>query len=137
MSLIAQHLAAFRRTVEGKFAVGNTAGNRGECVGLVEVWLDFLGMPHVWGNAKDLLANAPLPPYRVFLNQPTNFPEPGDVVVWGDTWGGGYGHTGIAVTAAVMEMTIFQQNDPQGSTPHIKLYGYGGVKGWLRPKVGS
>jgi hypothetical protein len=123
------------RAYSGKVGVGNTAVNRGECVGLVSVWGEFLGMPHVWGNAKDLLSDAPVPPYQVFLNHPTNFPMPGDIVVWGESWGGGYGHTGIAVTAVVMEFTAFQQNDPEGSSPHIKVYSYAGVLGWMRPKV--
>lgn len=132
---IGEHLALFMRAYQGKANVGNTPANRGECVGLVAVWADALGMPHVWGNAKDLLGNAPVPPYQVVENQPINYPEPGDIVVWGPSWGGGFGHTGIAVTAAVMEFTAFQQNDPDRSTPHLKLYGYDGVIGWLRPKV--
>lgn len=129
------HLAEFLRAYNGKTGVGNTAINRGQCVGLVAVWCDFLGMPHVWGNAKDLLLDAPVPPYVVVLNTPTNYPQPGDIVVWGDSWGGGYGHTAIAVTAAVMEFTAFEQNDPEHSAAHLKLYGYAGVRGWLRVKV--
>lgn len=115
--------------------VGDTPGNRGQCVGLVEVWTDSLGLPHTWGNAKDLLAYADLRSYKVTMNLPTNYPVPGDIIVWGETWGGGYGHTGIIVTAAVMSFVAFEQNDPEGSPPHLKLYEYGGVLGWLHPLV--
>jgi len=135
MSVIGKKLAAFRPTVEGKFHVGDTAVNRGQCVGLVEVWIDYLHLPHIWGNALDLLNNAPEPPYRVIKNKPTNFPLPGDIVVWDGTWGGGYGHTAIAVTAHVMSFTALAQNDPLGSPPHIVLYTYTGVIGWIRPEV--
>jgi CHAP domain-containing protein len=135
MPSIACRLADFIGLYDSKIAVGNTAGNRGECVGLVEVWFDYLGLPHIWGNAKDLLINAPTPPYVVTINRPTNYPVPGDVIVWGDSWGQGFGHTGICVTGHVRDFTAFEQNDPAGSTPHLKLYGYAGVLGWLHPVV--
>lgn len=136
-NVVPARLAAFIKHYVGQQGVGDTPINRGQCVGLVEQWIDANGLPHVWGNAKDLLAYAPLASYKVVRNTPTNYPEPGDIVCWGDTWGGGYGHTGICVTAVVMEMTVFEQNDPEGSSPHIKVYSYSGVLGWLHPLVKS
>lgn len=133
---MAARVAAFIRAYTGKVGVGDTPGNRGQCVGLVEVWTDSLGLPHVWGNAKDLLADAPAASYGVVTNQPTNYPVSGDVVVWGPSWGAGFGHTGVVVSADVMALTVFQQNDPTGSVPHLKRYTYAGVAGWLHPKVG-
>jgi hypothetical protein len=134
---VPQKLRKFIYEWKGKIAVGDTAGNKGQCVGLVEEWIDTLGLPHVWGNAADLLANADTTHYRKVSNAPTNFPIPGDIVVWDRTWGNGDGHTAICITGAVMSFTAFEQNDPDGSTPHMKLYTYDGVMGWLRPYVRS
>jgi hypothetical protein len=134
-TVMAMRLPAFISRYSGRPGAGDTPGNRGQCVGLVEMWVDTLLLPHIWGNAADLLANAPLAAYGRIYNTPTNFPLPGDIVVWGTTWGGGFGHTGIAVTAHVMSFTAFQQNDPTDSPPHLKVYTYSGVLGWLRPFV--
>lgn len=136
-STVAARLAAFVKHYQGQAGVGDTPENRGQCVGLVEQWIDANGLPHVWGNAEDLLRYAPLASYQVVNNLPTNYPAPGDIVVWGESWGGGYGHTGVCIKAAVMELTVFQQNDPEGSTPHAKVYTYSGVLGWLHPLVKS
>lgn len=134
---VPQKLAKFMPLWQGKLAVGDTSLNKGQCVGLVMEWVDALGLPHIWGNAADLLANADPTHYRKVANAPTNFPLPGDIVVWGRTWGNGDGHTAIAVTGAVMSFSAFEQNDPDGSTPHLKVYTYDGVLGWIRPYVRS
>lgn len=134
---VGQRLKTFVSKYTGMYAVGDTPGNIGQCVGLVEVWTDYLDLPHTWGNAKDLLDQADPAKFKVVRNTPTNFPVPGDVVVFGSTWGAGFGHTGVAVTGHIMDMVLFQQNDPDGSTPHLKTYGYSGVLGWLHPLVTS
>lgn len=128
-------LADLIKRYSGKAGVGDTPGNRGQCVGLVEVWTDSLGLPHTWGNAKDLLDQADRAHFLVIRNSPTNYPVRGDVVVWGGAWGGGFGHTGVVLMADVMSLTVFQQNDPTDSRPHPKLYSYSGVLGWMRPLV--
>jgi hypothetical protein len=127
-------LHTFMALMVGKQGVGDTFANKGQCVGLVEAWLDSLGAPHIWGNAKDLLYNAPTGHYKRTYNSPTNLPSVGDVVVWGNTWGSGYGHCGIVVAATAMAFTAFEQNDPLASKPHVKGYSYDGVIGWLTPK---
>lgn len=132
---IAARLFTFQARYQGLTAVGDTPENRGECVGLVELWIDMLGLPHVWGDAKDLLANADAGHFRRVNNGPDNYPSPGDIVVWNDSWGSGHGHTAIAVTGAPALFIAFEQNDPIGSTPALKCYDYKGVAGWLVPKV--
>lgn len=115
--------------------VGNTAANVGQCVGLVEVWFAMLLDPQVWGNAIDLYNNAPTSAYI----KATAWPAPaGAAVTFGAPFGhlpdGTYaGHTGISLGDA----RIFQQNDPEGSTPHIKNYGGSrpnGYIGYILPK---
>lgn len=113
---------------------GNTAANAGQCVGLIALWLDACGAPHVWGNAVDLLDNAPLTSYRVFRNAPTNYPVAGDVLVWDKTWGNGYGHCGVVIGGTVNVLAVFEANNPAGHAPAVLMHGYQGVAGWLRPR---
>ncbi len=119
--------------------VGDTDINKGQCVGLIEVWTDNLGLPHTWGNAKDLLANADTTKFQVIKNDPNNtnqFPVPGDVMTWDSTWGNGNGHTGVIVTANGNNFDCFEQNNPTGHTPIINHHNnYSGVLGWLHPLI--
>jgi hypothetical protein len=131
VGILQTRFSAFIRLVQGVPGVGDTYANKGQCVGLVEAWLDAVNHPHVWGNAKDLLANATPVFYTRVDNTPVNFPALGDIVVWGATWGGGYGHCGVVSTATPMSLNVFEQNDPTGSPPHMKTYDYDGVIGWL------
>ncbi|SRR5258706_12088506 len=115
--------------------VGDNPQNIGQCVGLIEVFTDSLNLPHTYGNAKDLLANADPNAFDVIHNLPTNFPVAGDIMVWGSQWGGGYGHTGVIVCANVNNFACFEQNNPTGSSPLINNHpNYSGVLGWLHPK---
>ena len=111
--------------------VGNTTVNRGQCVGLVEVWLDNLGHPHVWGNALSLL-DAAGSSYTRILNTPSNYPEPGDVVVWDGVWGGGYGHCAVVLAANTVAIVVFEQHDP--GPPTVATHDYSHVLGWLHPR---
>jgi len=124
-------LSTFISKYLGKANTGDTAENRGQCVGLIEAWLDENHKPHIWGNAADLLANADLKAYKLVRNIPTNSPPPGAIVCWDTTWGGGAGHTGIVVAANVNLLAVFEQNDPVGSPPVVATHNYGGVQGWL------
>ena len=121
--------------------VGDTPQNKGQCVGLIEVWIDQLNGPHDWGNAKDLLANADTSFFDVVYNDPNDvnqIPVPGDIMVWGPSWGGGDGHTGVLVTAtkASTVFTCFEQNNPAGHVCWIVTHNtYTGILGWLHPKI--
>jgi hypothetical protein len=127
--------------------VGDTDQNRGECVGLSEVWLDTVAYPHIWGNAIDLLNNADPAFYTVTINTPFNFPKAGDIIVFGQPYGPYQdsktnttfydGHTGIVVDADVNSVTVFEQNNPVGSAPRIVKHTYGSVKGWISLKEGA
>lgn len=118
---------------------GNTKENFGQCVGLISLWMDNLGIPHEWGNAKDLLSNADTTKFDVIRNDPNNtnqFPLPGDIMVWDKSWGGGYGHTGVISSANGTSFDCFEQNNP--GAPKINHHAnYGGVLGWLHPKTSS
>lgn len=114
---------------------GDTPQNLGQCVGLVEKWIDSLSLPHVWGNAADLLANADPNSYDIIQNTPDGVPTPGDIFCFGASYGGGVGHTGIVVAADTNIVSLFEQNDGiNGGTPQFKTYTYDGALGWLHPK---
>lgn len=128
------NLQSFIDKYTGVAGVGNTPENTGECVGLVMVWTASNGLPHTWGHARDLLANADRKAFMVIANSETNFPLPGDVLCWNGRWGGGYGHTGVVVSADANTFTTFEQNNPKGSAPRlVKHASYSNVQGWMRP----
>lgn len=111
--------------------VGDNPVNAGQCVGLVETWLDANGKPHIWGNADQLMENADRKVYKVETNQPTNFPPAGAIVCWNSSWGAGLGHTAIAVAANARQLVVFEQNDPEGAPPIVATHLYSGVAGWI------
>jgi len=125
----------FYNEYKGKPNVGNTAANKGECVGLSSLWMDNFNIPHVYGHAKDLYTNAKTTDFAKIPNSPDAIVQKGDIVVWSAGFNGTYGHTGIATGKAdINSFECFEQNDPLGSTPHNKTYNYAYVIGWLRPK---
>lgn len=115
--------------------VGNTDINKGQCVGLASVFMDYFNIPHVWGNAKDIFYNAPDQYFDKILNTVDALPVKGDIICWNEKMGGGYGHIGIC-DGNVKQMTldVFQQNDPAGKPPYVKNYSYDNIIGWLRVK---
>jgi CHAP domain len=115
----------------GTGKVGENSVDRGQCVGLVEVWLTHMGKPHIPGNAVDLLDNADPTQYKVIRNSPQNYPQPGDIVCWDGTWGGGFGHTAIVASANAMWLAVLEQNDPIGASCRVATHGYAGVAGWI------
>jgi hypothetical protein len=115
-------------------------------VGLVEVWTDYLGAPHTWGNAVDLLANASRSAFNVIYNTPDGVnspvqPEPGDLIVWkanahypGILSTGGYGHVAIFVSGDINNyFTSLDQNFPTGTGVKYVNHPYQGVAGWIHP----
>ena len=125
-------LAAFIGKYLGVAGTGNTPINKGQCVGLIEIWLSANIKPAIWANAVDLLDMADKKYYKKVVNIPTNEPPPGAIVCWDGTWGNGYGHTAIVVAANVHQLVVFEQNDPTGSPPIVATHNYSHVTGWLK-----
>lgn len=130
-SAVAVKLLEFIERYLGQHGTGDTVGNRGQCVGLVEVWIDINGYPHIPGNAVDLLANAERSRYTYVENKPMNYPLAGAIVCWDATWGDGYGHTAVVVAANPSQLVVFEQNNPSYAAPQVETHGYSGVAGWL------
>ena len=130
-----------------KSNVGNTPENKGQCTGLVNVWANYLKLPHLWGNAKDIPLYADLNKYQRVVNTPTGIPPKGAILIWTGNYNPyyikgvrrtGFGHTAIVQSANVNTITVFSQNDPLGSKCIIKKYpNYNHVYGWLIPKIAA
>ncbi|MFW6773263.1 CHAP domain-containing protein [Nocardioides sp. CPCC 205120] len=63
---------------------------------------------------------------------PSSVPRAGDLLVWDTSWGGGYGHIAIVLSANWNTVTVLQQNP---GAANVATYDYRGVMGWLRPRV--
>lgn len=135
-------LQEFINKYTGQGNVGNTPQNMGQCVGLVSLWMDNLGVAHEYGNAKDLLTNADTNKFTITyndFNDVNQFPAQGDIMVWDNSWGNGFGHTAVIVAADGTSFRCFEQNDITNSNPYglceVMNHDYTGVLGWLSPKV--
>ena len=124
-------LATFIRLHLGVPNTGDTPGNMGQCVGLIEKWLDANGKPRIPGNAVDLLGNADRKAYKATPNLPDNYPPPGAVVCWSSAMGAGFGHCAVVVASNSMNLVVFEQNNPIGAAPVVRTHGYVNVTGWL------
>ena len=67
-------------------------------------------------------------------NGPVNAPARGDIIIWNNKAGGGYGHIAICIDAKAMTFNSFDQNWPTGSTCHKQPHNYTNVLGWLTKK---
>lgn len=127
----------------GQQGIGDTPQNKGQCVGLIEVWTDNLSLPHTWGNAIDLLKDADSNSFDITYNKlgdTTQFPPDGAIVVLGKPFGlqpdGTYdGHTGISKGSDGNTLRLLEQNDPINSPIQIKEYSYNSCIGWMIPKI--
>lgn len=90
---------------------GNLSGNW-QCVELVNRFLtsEHFG-PAIYGNAKDLYANAPGSSYERHPNGSGYVPVAGDIIVLG---GGSYGH--VVVVDAVVGSTVYAVEQNSSST---------------------
>lgn len=138
-------LNKFIQVTAGRSNLGDTPQNKGQCVGLIELWTDLLNLPHTWGNAIDLIKDADPNSFEIVYNKigdTTQFPPDGAVAVLGKPYGllldGTYaGHTGVSKGSDGNTLRLWEQNDPQGSTPQLKEYSYDSCIGWIIPKVST
>jgi hypothetical protein len=134
------NLAQFVAQWSGKWVTA-PGGIGGQCVDLAnEYGLQVYGFPHEWKNAIDWfgfdsahwawVTNNP--------NDANQFPEPGDVVVWGPNahvGTGPFGHIDIFLDGSGYQFHGFDQNWPVGSAAHVQWHDYQGVIGWAKPVV--
>jgi CHAP domain len=124
-------LEGFIDTELGKANAGTNDINRGQCTGLVALWLAACMKPPIFADGKDMLTNASPTAYHIEVNTPINYPISGDVVAWNANFGAGHGHTAIVLAANVGGVVVFEQNNPDGAPPLVTTHDYTDVLGWL------
>lgn len=101
---------------------------------LVNKWSTYLGYKPFGGLYASGIYNQPQGNYSQIPNSPTAVPQAGDIIVWNNRYGGGFGHTGIATGEGDTNYFVsFDQNYPTGSPSKPVRHSYDGVIGWLRP----
>jgi hypothetical protein len=110
-------------------------GLGGECVDLINLWLDYAyHLPPVRANAADW-RNDTIPGSIWVVNGPMNFPAAGSIVVWGESAEAGTGpngHIALALYGDPLHFLSCDQNWPEGAPVSLRLHTYAGVKGWFR-----
>lgn len=102
-----------------------------QCFDLANYYSRWIGGQRFTGATADLIFQQPQNGFYIqTANTPTNYPQKGDIVVFN------WPHVGICTgnNTNVRTLELLEQNDPDGSNCHVKLYSnYNGVIGWLRP----
>lgn len=107
-----------------------------QCMDLYQQYnKEVVGGPHIPANASDVWNTHPHDLYDMVQNNPDNFPEKGDVVIWNNSVGAGFGHIAVCSTADTNSFVSFDQNWPVGSVCHFQNHVYTNVIGWLHPKT--
>lgn len=102
-----------------------------QCVDLPNGYArDVFGLKYSSGNGKDKAANFARDYGWTFIG-PKETARAGDVVSWGPTWGGGYGHTGVVIADEGSRLRVFHQNP---KAPAIASLSKDGLVGYARPK---
>ena len=118
----------------GRFVEFNQDQYKNQCVDLVQDYItDVLNLEVPHANAKDLFNAASDNDFIKILNEPTNYPLLGDIIILGEKVGE-YGHCEIIKSAGIEDYEAFCENWPLGSPAHFRKWNYDGVIGWLRPK---
>lgn len=130
------NLSKFISEYEGKYVHWDKV-HGAQCVDLVRMYVskvlgDVYQFPPV-RIAYDIWNKYPKAYYERIKNAPTNFPLPGDIVIWHWAYGG-TGHIAIVIEADVNSFTCLTQNDPKNKPAIKKVYKYSWmVLGWLHP----
>lgn len=130
-------IQAFIKQFKGR-RVDFDGGYGAQCVDIVKYWEQVNGWPVVSGNAKDVPKNAPRDRYQWIPKTMGATPKTGDIVVFDKGLFGAVGHIGICVSATLVSLTCFEQNNPIGAPCILIAHPlYRGVVGWLTPKTGG
>jgi CHAP domain len=117
-------------------SVKSVGGLGGECVDWANVYLTTISTDaSIQSNAADW-AKVEVKGFSWTLNNATNYPPSGSIVVWRPTPSQGIGvngHIAVVLTADEMHLLTADQNWPEGAPVGVILHGYQGVIGWFRP----
>lgn len=127
------------RSYLGQTFIGTNSSDRGQCVGLVnKVVLDVTGLLYPLKGAvgaKDLITCTNTRPdlFTQVRNDPKNpsqLPSIGDWVIWGATWGNGYGHVSCVEVVSSVGFTGIEQNFVANKVTR-QQHNWSGVTGWI------
>jgi CHAP domain len=101
------------------------------------------GAKHCFTDYPNSLVCSNIDVQRIY-NSPTNYPNAGDVIIWNENMGGGFGHIAIVTEANPINFTVLEQNAGNGdgygkddATKISKYQDYRNVLGWLHLKNSS
>lgn len=131
-------LNQFVSNLNGQFVEVSSKSALYQCMDLAYLWIFALGLPkatiqkgyayEVWDKATDLTREY----FDLIPNTLEAIPQEGDLVVWNNKYGPA-GHIAIVITATQTKMTVFEQNNPLGTSAHVQERSYTNVSGFLRP----
>ena len=116
-----------------------------QCVDLFRFYnRDVLGIPQpksvvgakdFWGNyARDPIINNN---FIKITNTPNAIPEKGNVVIWNEKVGSGFGHIAMAISGNINSFISLDQNwKGQGKTAKV-AHNYNNIYGWFKPREES
>lgn len=104
-----------------------------QCVDLIMAYYQYLGVSRVSGHGYQYATNSLPSGWTRIQNTPTFVPEPGDIVVWNASIGGGYGHVGIFISGDTSSFVSIDQNWPKGTSCQKVTHNYNSVWGVVRP----
>jgi hypothetical protein len=115
----------------------------GQCVDNFRQYVqEVLGFPQPKGivGAKDFWTNYDTDPnlknfYDKVPNTPTGVPIKGDIPIWNEKVGGGFGHIDIFIEGNMKSFSGFDQNWPTLSVCTVTAHTYTNLLGWLHPKT--
>lgn len=106
-------------------------GYGGQCVDLAVLWFEANDLKRVWANAKDWAQHGDnITPFMSWKGE--SKPQVGDLIIWGKTWGRGYGHLAIFMAGTKNNFRSLEQNNPVGANVRIKTHNSAGITGFLR-----
>ena len=134
----------FFNQYNNKFVEKEDPTNKNQCLDLIFAYVDALSIPretvrHLYAyEAYTKPTDATVRYFELVPNTPLGIPQKGDIVVWDKKYNGTAGHIGIANGKGnINNFECFEQNDPVGTSSHIKVYTYSFILGWLRVKTSS
>jgi len=94
-----------------------------------------VGAKDFWGNyARDPIINNN---FIKITNTPNAIPEKGNVVIWNEKVGSGFGHIAMAISGNINSFISLDQNwKGQGKTAKV-AHNYNNIYGWFKPREES
>lgn len=129
-------LEKFVNDKTGYFVANPDGSYKGQCVSLVQVYLEeCLGIPYTpRGNAKDWAYSIP----NQDIGYEVDSPEFGDILVYDEFYGGGYGHIAIYLGNGILFDQNNLMNGRNGSAAKMNYFGKFRVfRTYKRPGAGQ